>query len=150
MKHSSVSWICAAALAAAALWAGAGCGRAEVRPVELYPEDNCAHCRMAISDPHFASEILDQNGDALKFDDLGCMLQYRAGHPGMAIAGVFLKDYETLGWLRYEQASIVKTGLSTPMGSGNVAFSRADKARDFQKGHPALVSDADTLSCCED
>jgi copper chaperone NosL len=150
MKHSASRWLIATVLLAASLWAGVGCGKDELRPVELFPEDNCAHCRMAISDPHFASEIIDQNGETYKFDDLGCMLAFKSRQADLMIAGIFLKEYETLGWIPYERASIVTTGISTPMGSGHVAFSRADKAREFQKSHPAIASAVDTTACCEE
>ena len=40
-----------------------GCGRRKVEPVELYPEDMCSLCRMAISDERCAAEMIMQSGE---------------------------------------------------------------------------------------
>ncbi len=113
-----------------------GCGRPGVKPVELFPEDLCANCKMAISDPTCASEIILESGEVFKFDDLGCMDSYRSEHPDLKIAAVFVKEYDTKGWLPREQAVIVETGVFTPMGSGKVAFGDSTRAVQFRREHP--------------
>lgn len=114
----------------------AGCTAAEVRPVELYPEDMCAACRMAISDARFASEIIETDGTVSKFDDIGCLLKFREKSSQPQIAAIFLKDYETLAWVPYEKSTIVETGVSTPMASGRVAFGASDRAGAFARANP--------------
>ncbi len=52
---------------------GGACASSAFDPVELYPEDMCSRCKMAISDKRFAGEILSGDGSVRKFDDLGCM-----------------------------------------------------------------------------
>lgn len=118
----------------------AGCGSSGLRPVDIFPEDMCANCRMAISDERFASEIITPDGEAFKFDDLGCMLKFRETRNDIQIAGIFLKDYETRKWIPYEHATIVETDLFTPMGSGKVAFSDARRARAVAAENPASGS----------
>ncbi len=107
-----------------------------MKPVEIFPEDMCASCKMAISDHRFASEILTESGDVLKFDDLACLENYRAVHPDLRIAAQFVKDYEAGTWLRWEDAVIVTTGLFTPMGSGTVAVRDSSRAREILRQHP--------------
>ena len=114
-----------------------GCGTREVRPVDLFPEDMCAWCRMAVSDHRVASEIILESGEALKFDDLGCLDRYRAARQDLKIAAVFVKEYDTGEWLRGEQGVFVTTGVFTPMGSGKVAFRDSAHAMEFQRAHPA-------------
>jgi len=114
-----------------------GCGSSEIKPVDIFPEDNCAQCRMAVSDERFASEIINEDGEAFKFDDLGCMLKFRAKQNDVKIAGIFLKDYETKEWIPYERATLIETDVETPMGSGKLAFADSIRAREFQKRHPA-------------
>ena len=114
-----------------------GCGTTEIRPVDIFPEDNCAQCRMAVSDERFASEIISDDGGAFKFDDLGCMLKFRTKRNDVKIAGIFLKDYETKEWIPYERAALIETDVETPMGSGKVAFADSMKAQEFQKKHPS-------------
>lgn len=126
-----------------------GCSAPGLKPVEIFPEDNCAQCRMAVSDERYASEIIDQNGEAFKFDDLGCMLKFRSKHADLKIAGIYLKDYETKQWMPYERAAIVETGVETPMGSGKVAFADPQKAMSFQKQYPQAANAGGVDKCCE-
>lgn len=121
-----------------ALWAALfpACHSSGVKPVEIFPEDNCALCRMAVSNLAFASEIVTVEGEALKFDDLGCLEEYRSAHPDLRIAATFVKDYETKAWLREEQSVIVETGLDTPMGSGKAAVRDSLRAHELVKQFP--------------
>lgn len=117
----------------------AGCGPKEVRPAEIFPEDNCSQCRMAISDQSFASEIVTAD-EVFKFDDIGCLEKFRDGiQPAMIIAA-FVKDYDTKEWVRRERAYVVRTGLQTPMGSGLAAFSDSLRALKMLVGHAPPAS----------
>ena len=114
----------------------AGCASKEVKPVELFPEDACSNCRMAVSDHRFASEIINDESEVFKFDDIGCMLTFKGKHSPMGIAAIFLQDYEKREWITYESAVIVETDVDTPMGSGKVAFADSTRAMEFQRQHP--------------
>jgi len=114
-----------------------GCGSSEIKPVDIFPEDNCSQCRMVVSDERFASEIINDAREVFKFDDLGCLLKFKTSRHEMNITATFLKDYETKQWIPYERAVIIETDVETPMGSGKVAFADSMKAREFQKQHPA-------------
>jgi len=91
---------------------------------------------MTVSDAHCASEIVLESGEVFKFDDLQCMETYRADHPGLTVAAVFVKDYDTRAWLKIDQAVMVTTGIFTPMGSGRVAFRDSARAQEFQRRYP--------------
>lgn len=131
-----------------------GCGARGIKPVDIFPEDACSNCRMAFSDHRFASEIIDDNGEAFKFDDIGCMLAFRTKRTDVNIAATFMKDYETKEWIPYERAVIVETDIDTPMGSGKLAFSDSAKAREFQRQHPSnatvTAKDGSGRECCAD
>lgn len=113
-----------------------GCGPSEIKPVDIYPEDMCSQCRMAISEPVFASEIITTDGDVFKFDDLGCLEKFQEKSGELKIAATFVKDYETKNWLLYEHSTIVQTSLQTPMGSGKVAFADPAQAREYREKFP--------------
>ena len=115
-----------------------GCGSSDIKPIEIYPEDMCRHCRMAISDQHVASEIITAEHDALKFDDIGCMQEFMDAHKELNPAAVFLKDYMSKEWIPLGKATIVKTDVMTPMGSGKVAFADSARAHAFAREHPPL------------
>jgi copper chaperone NosL len=119
----------------------AGCGSPEIRPVDIYPEDMCAHCRMAISDQSFASEIITGDRSVYKFDDIGCMEEFRRKASGLAVTATFVKDYDTKGWLPIDGATIVRTGVRTPMGSGKLAFADSAKGTLFAARHPATAAE---------
>ena len=115
------------------------CAQREPKPVEIAPEDMCAFCRMAISERRFAAEIITRDGDALKFDDIGCMLDYLKGKDNQSrIAAYFVADFETREWVRGEAAFYARSGeFKTPMSHGIVAFKdpgRAETAANNYKG----------------
>lgn len=120
----------------AVIFIASGCGTKDQKPVDIFPEDMCAFCRMAVSDQRFASEILTEGGEVFKFDDLGCFDEFIAGRPELKTAGQYVKDFETKAWLRREDAVIVRTGLSTPMGSGRIALQDSTRAREIARQYP--------------
>lgn len=135
----------------AALLLVLGCSSSDLRPVELYPEDSCAQCRMAVSDPAFASQIITEDSEVFKFDDIGCLENYRKKNSGLKIRAMFVSDYESKTWLPFEKSVIVKTGVSTPMGSGKVAFADSGRAAAFAKDNPPDVSENESdcgTGCC--
>lgn len=116
----------------------AACGQPDLRPVDLLPEDMCAHCRMAISEKRFAAEFITRDGEAFKFDDIACMANaVKANANRESIAAFFVMDYETRQWLPGESAHYVRSpDFKTPMGGGIVAFK--DKVKAEQQGGQAL------------
>lgn len=132
MTNSSIpvyyqGWAIALALALPA------CSPTEVKPVDIYPEDMCAHCRMAISDERFASEIIGAQGEVFKFDDIGCMENFKSRRTDIRIEGAFHKDFETRAWVPASKATIIETDIFTPMSSGKVAFADPVRAKIFAK-----------------
>ena len=128
----------------------AGCGASEFRPVDIYPEDMCAHCRMAVTDQRFACEIITGDREAFKFDDIACMEAFRNDHPATVVAAAFVKDFDSKTWISLDRARVMQTGVSTPMGSGRVAFADSLKAATFAAEHPLTTVATDTArgGCC--
>lgn len=124
------------------------CGPQEVRPVEIFPEDQCASCRMAVSDQAFASQIVYDDGSAVKFDDLGCFDNFRRAHPGEPAAGMFVANYETKEWIPYGKSVIVQTGIETPMGSGRVAVADQAAANRLKRKFPPKIAASGAGGCC--
>src|SRR5262245_32450138 len=116
-----------------------GCGNVELRPVELLPEDACTFCRMAISEKRFACELITKDGDAIQFDDIGCLLNYPKERSNVESAA-FVVDFDTREWLKSEEAYFVKSKVfKTPMDGNVVAFKTgtdAAAAADRTQGVP--------------
>ena len=124
------------------------CAPAEAGPVPLYPEDQCASCRMAVSNRAFASQIVFTDGSAAKFDDLRCLDNYRHEHPNEAYAAIFVSNYETSEWMPYALGVIVQTGIETPMGSGRVAVADQKAAARLKEQYPPKLSAEGMDACC--
>ena len=105
------------------------CRTAEIKPVDIDAEDVCTHCKMAISEKQFASELITPDGDALKFDDIGCLLDYLKEKPNTNVAAHFFMDYETKQWVKGRDASFAKSDeITSPMSGGIIAFQDKTKA----------------------
>src|SRR5262245_63913540 len=103
-------WLSARFLLALCFLFLTACGNVELRPVEFLPEDACAFCRMAISETRFACELITKDGDAIKFDDIGCMLHYRKERSkAESVPATFVVDFDTREWLKSEEAHFVKS-----------------------------------------
>ena len=51
-----------------------GC-KTDPEPIN-YGHDECEFCRMLITDKRYGSEIVTDKGKVLKFDEVGCMIEY--------------------------------------------------------------------------
>jgi len=114
----------AGTLSLAGLLLMAACSTGELKPVDIFPEDMCSRCRMAISEQRSAGEIILRDGTALKFDDIGCMAGHDKGiESRSAVAAHFVADFGGGGWVDANQAFFVRSPkIRTPMSSGTVAF----------------------------
>ena len=111
----------------------AACTTGPVHPVSIDTRnDMCAYCRMIVSDPRVAAQIVASGEDVRIFDDIGCLRDYLAGHQVTHDAVVFVADHRTGGWVPAREAVYtISTGRRTPMASGIVAHvSRASRDAD--------------------
>lgn len=128
-------------------------GGCEPGPIEIrYGEDECAACRMRITDRRFASQLVLRTGKAYPFDAIECLIGFSErgelaedavhsrwvadfAHPGSLI------DVRTARWLRTE-------AVRSPMGLGVLAFADAEdlaRARATHGGHEVTWSDLPAL-----
>ena len=104
--------------------ASIACRGAVVQPIDIAEEDTCSYCRMAISEKRYSAEFIDRDGQAFKFDDIGCMAQYLKEQKSTNdIAAYFVSDFDSRRWLTAADAVLLRSKkLNTPMGFGIVAF----------------------------
>lgn len=104
------------------------CGRPEPGgpPSIRLGRDQCAGCGMIISESRCSCAMrVSGEPDALLFDDLGCLLDYREDHADALAGETFVRDYAGAGWTSAGAASYLAADprvLDTPMGSGFAAF----------------------------
>jgi copper chaperone NosL len=104
------------------------CCSSPLGPVALDTKnDSCAWCRMAISEPRFAGQLVAPSEEPKLFDDIGCLGHYVRGSdplPPGAIAWV--ADHRTKAWVRAGAATYTHVeSLATPMGSHLLAHADA-------------------------
>ena len=126
MTAKTVVAVCLCAVAA-------GCsGATKDRPPSLrLGEEACDHCRMLINDDRFAAALAMADGEARKFDEIGCLLEYQAND---AAAGkrCWVRCYSSSQWLDAQQAFFVHSPqLHTPMGCGLAAMPTFAEAREL-------------------
>ena len=112
-----------------ALWSIAGCAPAGPRAL-IAGSDECAQCRMMITDPRFGGEVVMTTGRAQVFDAAECLSAYVADATSATIASVWVADYDHPGtWLDASHAVFV-IGASTgsPMGRAVVALAPGTSA----------------------
>lgn len=114
----------------------ASCRGGAPRPVEIEPSDQCARCKMAISQKQYSAELIDKDENVFKFDDIGCMLDF-AGERRVDPAVpdgiyIFVRDYESREWVKGSTAYFVKSPkIQSPMASGLLAVSNRAKAAEY-------------------
>jgi copper chaperone NosL len=85
----------------------------------------CAWCRMAISDPRSAGQLVAPSEEPRFFDDIGCLRNYLAAKVPPTGAVAYVADHRTKAWLRADAAIYTRVPLETPMGSHLIAHADA-------------------------
>jgi copper chaperone NosL len=101
-----------AALAAAALLLA--CGPAQGPVPIVWDAEACAHCRMLISEPAFAAQLVAEDGSVESFDDPGCLLALLSERRPRAVWFHHLREER---WIPGERVAFVPVPR-TPMGYG--------------------------------
>lgn len=100
-------------------------------------EDQCAFCKMTITDQRFASEIVTEKGRVYKFDDLNCAKHYvqaNHAHVGDSVQ-IFVSDFLPPHDLMDHRRAVYYTSseFKSPM-RGNVAAFKDNQASETIHG----------------
>ena len=104
-----------------------------------YGGDECAHCKMMISDNRFASQAVTETGKAIKFDAIECMANYAGDNKSeLQNAKLWVSDFNNPGsWVEIEAASIIQSEvINSPMGASLLAVGSADAAQKHIEEYP--------------
>lgn len=105
-------------------------------PVEIkWDRDGCAHCGMALSDRHFATQIRGgAKHQAYKFDDIGCAVEWLKKQPWGNDAGaeIWVMDYRSEKWVDARKARYIG-GKTSPMAYGFAAVADEPGSIDFEE-----------------
>lgn len=110
------------------------------QPIQ-YGSDECAYCRMIVSDAEFASQIVNVQGRAYKFDSVECMAAYDIKHedPENIHSRWVPNFHDRNEWLEAESAVYLHSEtLRSPMGlfiSSYADMQTAEEMRDEYGGN---------------
>ena len=141
----SLAALAVAAVALVAL-AAAACGGGAPEPAPLDTRnEQCASCRMAVSDARLASQLVAPGELPRFFDDLGCLGDFLKAGKAPAGTTAFVADHRTKAWVRADRAVYTRVpGLETPMGSHVIAHADAaarDADPDARTGQPVSAAE---------
>ena len=91
----------------------AACEDVDAPLTPAWGKQRCGHCSMIVGDERFAAQAIDQRGDRLFFDDVGCLASYVHEHPQARHAWVLSRG----SWVDAQKASF-RAGAKTPMDYG--------------------------------
>ena len=120
----------------------ANCQKTSIQPVAIEANEMCSFCKMDISEKRYAAEFIDADGQAFKFDDIGCMANFiNQKKTSAPVRARFVMDFNRHEWLNAESAFYVRSSeFKTPMSGNIVAFRDEAGARDAAaKYHGALL-----------
>lgn len=115
-----------------------GCQNSSMEPEEINPEiDVCEVCNMGIAHEHFATEIVTEDGEIYKFDDIGCMDEFLQSESSLNEEGAakkYVRDMESGEWVELEKAyHAYHPEYWTPMANGVVSFKNKERAEKYVK-----------------
>jgi copper chaperone NosL len=123
------------------------CGGSDYAPRAIKEEtDRCAACNMLVRDDRYAAQIITKDGQAFKFDDIGCLYEWMAENGTESIGAAYVRDYRSEAWIRREKAYYVyDPSFQTPMAHGVLSFETETDARSFirEQGKGKLMSAED-------
>jgi len=99
-------------------FADAACGTGSEPVDPVWGKQACDSCRMLVSDPAYAAQLVDQRGARHFFDDVGCLTAYLAEHSANPPRALWVRSGER--WVDAKSARYV-SGAATPMDYGFVA-----------------------------
>jgi len=125
-------WTMVLALAAAfALLTACGGKTYEAVPINE-DTDVCAICNMQVKDDAYATQLTTKDGKTYKFDDIGCMNEWKTKNGVDGIGMDFVRDYNDLEWVEFSKATYVyDASIRTPMAYGIVSFKDKASAEAF-------------------
>ncbi len=132
-----------AALAALLL---ASCARSGPRQLAL-GSDECAQCRMMISDPRFGAEVITRTGRVQTFDALECAVAYVASADTATHQSIWVSDFEHPGtWIAAGDALVVSGAtVGSPMGRSLLALRKGANDADVTARYGGRLTDVVSL-----
>jgi copper chaperone NosL len=108
-----------------------------------YGSDECAYCKMMITEPEYGSQILNPQGRSYKFDSIECMAAYDLTNSESELLSRWVPDFINSGnWIEAEDAVYLHSEtLRSPMGLYLSAYVGRDSAEQMQSEYGGEILD---------
>ncbi len=105
------------------------CGNTQPEPLVIN-KDQCAFCKMTVSDIRFGAETISDKGRIYKFDDINCMVSFKKTNENIIMEQYFVADYSANNQLIDATKALYVTHetIKSPMSSNTAAFSQKNAA----------------------
>lgn len=114
------------------------CGSSGPKPIN-FGSDQCAHCRMTISDARFGSQLVTTKGRAYLFDDVQCMVTFVKDGSIAAddVAKYYVPDYANDNKLLPAEGVVLlkSESLQSPMRGDVAAFANQEDLAEVREIH---------------
>jgi copper chaperone NosL len=103
--------------------------------------DQCAYCRMMITEQEFGSQVLNKQGRSFKFDSVECMAAFDLTEEQMEVHSKWVPDFLNRDtWLPAEEASYLHSEtLRSPMGMYLSAYSSREDAERMKEEYGGSI-----------
>lgn len=113
-------------------------------PAEIhFGHDECAFCRMQISEPNFASQLRTDKGKVYKFDSIECLAALEAKGETVTteqIAERWVPDFSNRNWVDATSAQYLHSEtLRSPMGLFLSAYETEESAKEHQRNYRGKI-----------
>lgn len=114
------------------------------QPIQ-YGSDQCEYCRMMITEPEYASQVLNKQGRAFNFDSIECMAAYdQTTEAQDNIHSRWVPDFSVAGeeWVNALDAHYLHSEtLRSPMGLSLSAYADEEAAEEYQQEYRGELLD---------
>jgi copper chaperone NosL len=120
----------------------------EPKPQNInYGSDECAYCRMMITDAEFGSQILNNQGRSYKFDSVECMTAYDLTEEGGNFHSKWVPNFlNREEWLMAENAVYLHSEtLRSPMGLFLSAYLNREAAEEMKAQYGGEIVNYETV-----
>jgi len=104
-----------------------------------YGSDECAYCKMMITDNRFAAQAVTETGKSIKFDAIECMADY-AGEKKVELqsAELWVSDFNNPGeWVNINNAFLIRSEvINSPMGESLLALDNEKDLKEHLAEYP--------------
>mgnify|MGYP003610720368 CR=1 FL=1 len=105
----------------------AACAKTEPQEIAV-GKDQCDNCKMTITEPKYATQLITEKGRLYKFDDISCLKDYETSNSeSTGNAKTYVADFPSGKFIESGTATFIKGGdIKSPMGGNTQAYQ--DKA----------------------